>query len=197
MHNPYEILLSLRENKILYKYLQVSAIIQKPLDHDWVINGTSIYGDTFVSLLSTNVLRISIPIPIKYLIPEEVMDTILDDVEEMIEGVIQLDATGSRPVIYYLIHTTMEGLEKGLITFMEESYKLEELFVRTWQALSRQLNNQDSRKPSPPLQNPEGGNDGSNSIWNIVKDIDTREDDYDDDDDDDDDDLDDEEDESI
>lgn len=118
--SPYELLIELRENKILYQYFATGAVIIKE-DNSWVITGESDQGEARVIQLSSGVLRITLPLYVDPKLPLEALEKVILGMQETMEGILMMEFTDDSVQGIYGIHTTLEGLDLGLRKFIEES----------------------------------------------------------------------------
>ena len=174
-NNPYELLIYLREKKILFKYLETSGVYLEA-NNEWVITGETEEGFTSINLLSTDILRISLPIIVEEPIPNSALEKLLFSLQENIEGIllINLDST-NKPIIQYLIHTTIDGLDMGLLKFIQDKKNIFNSIENSFNALSRMSNSIKQEDNLNPINSV--NKDGHNSsVWNVIENIDKQSD---------------------
>lgn len=116
--NPYELMLALRNNKILFQYLEYSAVIFDD-KKGWTIHGESQEGELYIYPTTANVLRIVFPIPVPPEIPPEAMAKIVISAQERIEGILGV----TKQSLEYYTHVSLddeEGMDAALIRFCHE-----------------------------------------------------------------------------
>jgi len=117
--NPYDLMLELRQNRILFQYMEHNSVCCD--DKGWVINGESEEGQLFIYNTTSNLLRFVMPIPVPKEIPPEALGKIVAGIQERIEGLLVINY--ETVSIEYFIHATpydAEGLDASLIKFCQE-----------------------------------------------------------------------------
>lgn len=116
MIDPYQLLLELRENKILFSYMDTVAVYVE--DDQWFIIGDSNDGELKISLTASKVLRVGLPIPLPKVIPPAVLEDVLTKIEPEFDGLLkaELDPEFGDYVLYYYIHVGLDNLSEDLNT---------------------------------------------------------------------------------
>ena len=137
--NPYDYMLSIKNNAILHPYLETSSVSHSTTT-GWNIQGISKLGLTEIYQLSTGVIRITLPIRVPSFVNAEFIHNIVDKLNTTIEGVCGTAVEDGELFIEYYIHTILhddEGLDKGLITFLQEKKDIETGFDAIKQEINK------------------------------------------------------------
>ena len=175
---PYKLLLKLRDNKILFSYMETVAVYVE--DDTWTIIGDSDDGELRVSLTESNVLRVALPIAIPSKLPLQVLEDVLTKMEPDFDGLLkaELDPQFDNFVLYYYIHVAVvdyeKDLDRALIRFQQDKRNI----IKVFSDLTRSINNFkgnfiDGMKKlgleSPPESKPKGS-----SLWDEINEIDKK-----------------------
>ena len=195
--DPYALMLELKENKILYRYLETSSVTTNP-EIDWEIVGTTDSGITKIYSTSGSVLRFVMPIALPDL-PFGPLQKIINSIMNNIEGLVALEEDNGEFYIEYYFHVPMNdkrALDAALLTFVDEKRKIDEGFkdivediAKTAEAMKanpimEMLNNMGAQVVSPPpgadpltgQRKPSGEPDtSSSSLWSTMEDIEKNE----------------------
>ena len=172
-YNPYDYMLTLRDNKILFKYLEYCSV-EFSDSKGWIIQGESKEGFLELYKLTNDLLRLSIPIPVPPFINTSILSDIILGLQGSIEGLVSIDKIDSTNELYlmYSIHFNAEesqSLDKSLILFKQEEKQIIEGFdflERDFKKLTMSLNN----KSSTPNNNPSEEN--LKQLWDDMDNID-------------------------
>ena len=174
---PYELMVRLREKKVLYEYLCDSAV-RLDENEDWIILGQSDKGPTKVKELNTEVLRLALPIKLKAFLPPSALEQFLQSIHSSVEGLLEVEYDEDSAFIIYYMHTTLDGLDEGLTTFVKDRKIISQGVVEISRSIKDMMEKMGGgRMPSPGGDNrPEG--EPSTSLWSVLEEIDkTPEDD--------------------
>lgn len=166
--NPYELLLELRENKILFSYMETSAVYVE--DNDWSIIGDGASGELRINITCSNTLRLGIPLAIPTGLPLNILDSALSKLEFGLDGLLkgETDSTFGGLTLYYYIHVGMhqykEDLNKALLRFLQDK----RLIDKTLSDISKTIN---SFKKSAPA-NLNSNTSPDSTIWDDIDKLD-------------------------
>ena len=167
MMTPYELMVELRNKKVLYEYLCDSAV-RLDEDDEWIILGNCDKGPSKVKELSTGILRIVLPIRLKAFLPPSALEKFINSIHSSVEGLLEVEYEEDAAYIFYHIHTTMEGLDEGLLTFVRDRKILNQGVVEISRSISDLMSKMGGgRVPSGP---PESS--GGESLWNTLEELD-------------------------
>jgi len=190
-YNPYEFMLEVRNNRILFQYLETAAVYFTD-DNGWSIQGDSDLGKTEIyQLTGGEVIRITLPIPVPHFITIDILHKIVDGLNTSIEGVCTVAEEEALFIEYHLHVTRFGELDTPLLKFLTERNdinkgfsSLEEDYLRmkdqvssTMEELGRAMNGLTSNQPT---ENPGNINvttdDISNmdSLWSDMENIDKK-----------------------
>lgn len=173
---PYELLIELRENKILYEYLS-DAAVRLDVNDDWFILGNCDKGTTKIVELSTKVLRITLPIPMKVFIPPAALHKLLESFAESVEGLLEVELEET-PVLMYQLHTTFEGLNDGLLNFVRDRKLINRDVQQLSKTLSEMMQQMNVKMENVPDSSSATEESGEN-LWSVLEEIDQRPDEED------------------
>ena len=191
--NPYNYLLEIRENKVLFEYFRIGAVTFDDMK-GWTITGESRHGHSEIYQLASNVLRLIISIPVPSIIPQHMLEHIIVKLQPTIEGLVGIDTSTGKPVLQYYIHYSYKdtkGLDATLIQFLSERDEIEDGFievertVKEAQSSSGTLQDMIAQKlkergidvnGGPPSEEDEPT---SSSLWESMEEIDSKEDEED------------------
>lgn len=126
--DPYQLMIELRNNRILFQYLEEVSVCYKE-ELDWTIKGESSEGTTYIYNTSAEVLRIVIPIRVPSEIPAEAVYKIVSSTQSKFEGILGVVSEGGETFIEYYIHGLLDqGLDAALIKFTQERRELNKGF---------------------------------------------------------------------
>lgn len=173
-NNLYELLLILRENKVLFNYLdQASIEIDEGKDFRIIAKGRE--GYTYINLLSNSILRISLPLLIIKETSSDLVWTLIENHKTDIEGLIHIscDEEG-RECLYYYLHTDMyttSNLNKALHKFVTER----NIVVNTINKLVESIKTSMNKNLEGNVQTESApSSESKNSTWGSLKEIDMR-----------------------
>lgn len=175
--NPYDYMLELRNNKILFSYMAECFVMGFQDDGiteiEWSINSKSSEGEMIVSPLVNNLFRLSLPIPCPNFMSVPMIGDILLGLQPTIEGLITISYKKS--LIYFDYNITFdpfnkESLDKALLLFLKERGEIKEGFT----FLTQDFNKLQNLNPSTPEKSNE---ENLSSLWDVMEDIDNIEDD--------------------
>ena len=181
--NPYELLVELRENKVLYQFFETGAVILKD-NGDWMLSGESDTGEARVHELATGVLRISLPLYVDKELPLPALEKIILSMQENMEGILMVEFVEGFPQGSYVIHTTLEGLDEGLRKFVEESRDFKSTIknvLKTVEEMKASMADEIKDKlmgsmkqggVSPKHLGPKRDLEENTSVWNAVGEVD-------------------------
>ena len=167
--NPYELLLDLKNNRILFSYMETSAIYLEGTD--WVIIGDSGVGELRISVTASNTLRVAIPIMFPKNIPLAVLESILTKIEPELDGLLkgEEDTTFGGVSLFYYIHVGFSNYDKdldtALIRFLQDKRTLE----TSLRDISKTIN-----KLAMPVKNNSNSAKSLNNIWDDINNIDKK-----------------------
>ena len=184
--DPYQYMLLLRENKILYSYLERAGVTYNE-ERGWAIYGESSLGSTDIFYLNSGVIRMILPIQIPS-IPPEVLTKLLMSMQNDIEGILNLaiDSNTNSPYLEYFIHIMpgdAEGLDRSLLLFLTEKKQIEVGFAtiidqfKNMKGFAEGVSQMMNNRHEGEIKN------SNDSIWNVVDAIDKKEDEDEDEDD--------------
>jgi hypothetical protein len=185
--NPYDLMLKLRDNKLLFRYLEVASVT---LDSNkgWVINGQSEEGMTEIYITKGDCFRIVLPIYVPEFISFEVLQKLILSIQENINGIITIDM--EYECLNYFVHVPVdkiigEELTQALEEFFEERNEIKSGFNQLQQEYNKMRNaiSQVMEKNNSEVAGGQVNPNSNNSIWNDMENIDKSfEDDEDEDD---------------
>jgi hypothetical protein len=183
MINPYEYMLSLRENKILFPYLE-QCFVHFTDQEGWTIVGESIFGRCKIYMLSNDLIRIVLPIDLPKNYPVHNLAFLLLGIQSYSEGLITLeDNEGNllKPNMYlgYNLHCVVASkeedtlLDKALITFAVEKKQIQQSFELMASKMEKvgadPIENNDNLDSNEELEL----NGNMDSLWEVMKEIDS------------------------
>lgn len=172
--NPYDLLLKLRDNRILFSYMETSAVYIE--DDAWTITGDSADGELRITLTESNTLRFAIPVSFPSTVPVNVLESLLSKLEQDFDGILkgEIDSTFGDLVLYYYIHIGLSDLDTyldaSLIRFKQDKRAMQSNFAE----LSRTMKkfNQAFSGSSMGSSNPNSSFKPKDSIWDSISDLD-------------------------
>lgn len=193
-YNPYDYMLQLRNNRVLFQYLEVSAVNYTD-ELGWSITGHTKEGTTEIYETSSGVLRFTLPIPIPQFIKLETLQKIIEGLQPNIEGIVTAAEEEGILFIEYHLHSTTDNdsLDKGLLKFLQERseinkgfLELEQEYLRMEKAMNSMSEGLSSmmnpRKPTSGRSQSQPGEPDLSSLWSEMEEIDSRKDEDDDND---------------
>lgn len=169
-------MLSLRDNKILFSYMNECSVMgfqdDSIIELDWVISCKSSEGELLISPLVNDLFRLSIPILAPAFISPPMIGDILLGLQPTIEGLISFSYKEGKLYFDYNIcfdPYNKQSLDKSLLLFLKEKAEIKEGFNYLIQDYNRlqKLSHQNSNEPSE---------ESLNSLWDVMKDIDNIDD---------------------
>jgi len=129
--NPYEYMLSIRNNKILFQYLEFCNV--KFLeDKGWLIEGETSYGFSQIYPLSNHLIRIVLPIEVPLFISPDFLINIIMSVQPGLEGILSLSSLNPDDLyLEYSMHVVSEcntSLTSALMKFLQEKQAIIKIF---------------------------------------------------------------------
>lgn len=170
MIDPYKLLLELRDNKILFSYMDTVAVYVE--DDQWFIIGDSDEGELKINLTGSNVLRLGIPVSVPSELPPAVLEDVLTKMEPEFDGLLkaELDVTFKEYIIYYYIHVGLsdldEDLSTALIRFKQDKRNIDKALnsvLKTLNKVKFDLSQSLTKEPN---------SSSSNNIWDDMNKLD-------------------------
>lgn len=200
-YNPYDYMLEIRNNRILFQYLETAAVYFSD-DTGWSIQGDSDLGKTEIyQLAGGEVIRITLPIPVPQFVTIDILHKIVDGLNTSIEGVCTVAEEDNALFIEYHLHVIVDGdldapllkfvaerndINKGFNSLEEDYLKMKDQMSTMMEGLGQAMSGLMSKEPP---QNPGDVNvttddtPNMDSLWSDMENIDKRLDDEDGDDD--------------
>lgn len=189
-YNPYEYMLHIRNNRVLFQYLEVSAV-NFDEEHGWTITGQTKEGKTEIYEISSGVLRFTLPISVPSFVNMDMIHKILEGLQGTVEGLITAAEDEDGIFIEYHLHSTTddESLDKALLKFVQERAEINKGFdslAEEYKRMERAMGSISEgiaammNKPQAPNSSTDkipSNEDDLSSLWNDMKDIDTKDDD--------------------
>jgi len=190
-YNPYDYMLEVRNNRILFQYLETAAVYFSD-DTGWSIQGDSDLGKTEIyQLAGGEVIRITLPIPVPQFVTIDILHKIVDGLNTSIEGVCTVAEEDNALFIEYHLHVIVDGdLDVPLLKFIAERNdinkgfnSLEDDYLKMKDQMSTMMEGLMSKQPP---QNPgdvnvtTGDTPNMDSLWSDMENIDKRLEDDDD-----------------
>lgn len=181
--NPYQLMIELRNNRILFQYLEEVSISFKEDEQDWTIKGKSSEGTAYIQNTSSDVLRVILPIPVPKEIPTEAVYKIVMSTQSKFEGILGVVDEGDDTFIEYYIHGLLdEGLDAALIKFTQERRELKKGFATLLEDIKDMMAGMQAmmggmmggRVPASAPKSPDYGvppKSESEDIWSTMADI--------------------------
>lgn len=171
--DPYNLLLELRENKILYSYMNTVAVYVDE-DDSWIIIGDSNDGELRINQTNTDVLRVALPIEIPSPLPDAVVNEILVKLQEDLDALlkIEVDIQFGHSVLYYYIHITLpnkRGLDKALIQFAQDRRSIKNVFSDLIRSVASLKNSMMDNLKSSQSSTPQGS-----KLWDEIQELDNK-----------------------
>lgn len=171
-YNPYDYMLFLRENRILFQYLEYCSV-QYNDTKGWVIQGESKEGILEIYELSNNLIRFSIPIKVPKFINLAILSEIILGLQPTIEGLVTIDMDENSSELYlvYSLHVNPENsksLDTCLIKFKQEEKEILEGFFTLEQDFNKMTNQLKSKQSIPGVPNFTGrapDEENLDSLW--------------------------------
>lgn len=180
-YNPYDYMLTLRTNRILFQYLEYCSVHFSDTK-GWIIQGESKEGLLEVYELVNNLIRISIPIKAPNFINVPILSEILLGLQPTIEGLITIDKLEESNELYliYSIHfdyNEEQSLDQCLIKFKQEEKQILEGFdslKKDFEKMTSQLafKNQSLKDGDPNFTGRAPDEDNLDSLWEEMNIID-------------------------
>lgn len=183
-YNPYDYMLILRTNRILFQYLEYCSVHFSD-NKGWIIQGESKEGLLEVYELVNSLIRVSIPIKVPNFINVAILSEILLGLQPTIEGLITIDKLDESEDLYliYSIHFDSkeeQSLDQCLIKFKQEEKQILEgfdLLKKDFEKMTLQLasKNQSLKQGVPGVPNFTGrapDEDNLDSLWDEIDIID-------------------------
>jgi len=175
--DPYQLMLSLRENKILFQYMENSSVHYDE-DKGYLVKGVSDEGTMYAYEISSGVQRLILPIAVPPEIPTEALLKIITTAQSSLEGILGVVNEGEGTFIEYYIHAIpqSEGFDSALIKFTQERREIKKGFKGIVASIKEMMANMqdmmDGRMPDGrvssegPLEEPT-----TEDIWSTMADI--------------------------
>lgn len=178
MIDPYKLMLHLRDNKILFKYLEDVCIIHDD-DNGWSIKGNSNEGSMYVYNTASGILRFVIPIPVPKEIPMEAIYRVTLSAQSSLDGILGILTEKEDTYIEYYIHSNVYdgGLDNALIRFLQERKELLAAFEDIKNSIKNIMSSMNL--VGMPIEkvidrkSKESTNTGEN-LWNTMNEIDKK-----------------------
>lgn len=179
--NPYDYMLELKNNKILFSYM-TECFITKCLDDDdinspeWTIGSKSSEGEMTIYPLINDLFRLSLPIPCPHFLSPPMTADILIGLQPTIQGLITFNYEKSLMSFdYNLTYDPLnkQSLDKALLLFLRERGEIKNGFkylIEDFNKHNKSINNPNNLPNSSVEQN-------LSSLWDVMEDIDNLEDD--------------------
>lgn len=178
MYNPYDFMLKLRDNKVLFQYLENAAVAFDD-EKGWVINGESFLGHTEIYVTDGDCLRLVLPILVPTFMQMDVLQRILLSLQKTTEGVLSICSDDEEMYLEYYIHVPIENnvssLDKALLKFLKERAdinqgfnELEKEFEKMKAFMATMQDSKDMMKDG--IVNP--NNPKESSLWDDMENID-------------------------
>ena len=175
--NPYDLLLKLRDNRILFSYMETSAVYIE--DDTWTITGDSAEGELRITLTESNTLRFAIPVSFPSTVPVNVLESLLSKLEQDFDGILkgELDPTFGDLVLYYYIHIGLSDLDTyldpSLIRFKQDKRAMQSNFAELSLTMKKfsdafyKPNSKFNKNSSEPKSN-------KDNIWDRISELDKK-----------------------
>lgn len=180
MFNPYEFMLQLRNNKVLFQYLENAAVIFDS-DKEWVINGESIFGHTEVYRTKGECLRIVLPIAVPSFMQPDVLQHIVNSLQGNLNGIISPVIDEEKMYIEYYIHVPLvnfkAALDRILIEFLKDRADITKGFEDLEKEFNKMKSFMETMKDSKEMTDDSSfgkSSEGGSSFWDDVEDIDKK-----------------------
>jgi hypothetical protein len=171
--NPYDYMLKLRNNKVLFSYMTECFVrgFQDDgiTDLEWMITGKSDEGELCISPVVNNLFRISLPILAPSFLSVPMIADILLGLQPTIEGLITFSHKKGLVYFEYNFHINPNddlSLDTALLLFLKERSEIKEGFkflIQDFNNLQRKQSQENSQQNEESL----------NSLWDVMNDIDT------------------------
>jgi hypothetical protein len=170
--NPYDYMLSLRDNKILFSYMTECSVKNFQDDDDWLISGKSSEGELLVAPLINDFFRLSIPILAPAFISPTMIGDILLGLQPTIEGLMSFVYKEGKIYFNYNIcfdPNNRQSLDKSLLLFLREREEIKDGFKYLIQDYNRIQNMAPQNSDNSP-------DEDLNSLWDVMNGIDNLDD---------------------
>ena len=186
MFNPYKYMLEIRNNRILFQYLDNAAVHFSDTT-GWTIHGYSDEGETEIYEIAGGLIRFTLPIKVPDFITKDILHKILDGLNTSMEGITTIAEEGGELFIEYHLHAIVDldnkVLDKALMKFLEERKEIKQGFSSLKEDYEKMkdafiLNTIQNKAAPPP--NPSGppntteDMDSMDSLWNEMENIDKQ-----------------------
>lgn len=166
--NPYQLLLLIRENRLLFKYFEVGSVVIKE-DESWNILGVGEVGESSLRELSSGVLQFKLPISLPETLPISALVNMISILnEDDLEGMCSIEQAGPEPFLFYFLHVTVDNLDEGLQTFYKEKLVIDKNINSIMNMLSKMTSS------LMPPKSSMGPSSKSESVWDTLKDIEDK-----------------------
>lgn len=131
---PYELAIELKNNRILYKYMEeIDIKLRGEFELEWEVSCYSDYGVFSLKNTESGCYKFSLPLEIKNDLPILALNDILNEISKNIEGIILPYITPSNKFYFlynFAIPKDLTYLSSGLLRFKaDEKYIYEQLEI--------------------------------------------------------------------
>lgn len=194
MLNPYQYMLDIRNNRILFQYL-TNAAVHFSDTTGWTIQGYSDHGKTEIYELEGGIIRMTLPIPVPEFMTKDILYKVLAGLNASIEGITTAAEEDGELFIEYHLHINNDcydsDKDKALIKFVQEREEinqgfasLEKDYKEMQKAIKSTMEGLGATMSAPPPKSPrdqEITTEDLSSLWQDMDDIDKMDDNSDED----------------